>query len=226
MGNICFYYPQSLYYIINLVYIILTNSQKYDKISLQINTFGGDFMDISILATQPLQLYKDSFFKSAHDEYVAKGIGYLIHYLYSGTIFPTPVFKEIKRVDFEIIRKMVFKALDYAANCGYRKHTQEIDDTRHFFGLDGHERIPSYVEIAKIRNLQKVSVVEFNVKITAARIGVYLQNNCIDIMLTDPNGSNNSMDSLDLLMMIDGIISDIEKMLAKVEEMRKKVAEG
>lgn len=175
-------------------------------------------MDISILETKPLELYQSTFFHNEKDENIAKGIGHLIYFLYSGEVFPNPVYREIEKVDFDIIRNMVFEALDYARKCGPRTHNQEIDDAIHFFGLDGYERIPSYVEIAEIRNVHKVSVIESHVMRTAARIGDYFQKHHIDTMFLHPKTSENMID------IIDEMIASVEKMLEKVKAARERIS--
>ena len=182
-------------------------------------------MNISILETNPLALYKDSFFEDEKDENIAIGIAHLINYLYSGQNFISPIYREIEKVEYSKILNLVFEAIDYTRN--HRHRGQELNDAIHFFGLDGHERIPSYVDIANMRNIRKEGVVRSHVERSACWIGSYLKDHGIDKLLLKQDSDKEVVyEKVDeeLLSIIDNAVKVIEEQLEIIKNARAKLS--
>ena len=182
-------------------------------------------MNISILETNPLALYKDNFFEDDKEKNIATGIAHLIHFLYSGLHFTSPIYREIEPVDFSKILKLVFEAIDYTRNNRHR--VQELNDAIHYFGLDGHERIPSYVDIAMMRNIRKEGVVRAHVFNSCRWIGAYLKEHEIDKLLLKQERSTEIVFSKvdeELLSTIDNALKIIEEQLEIIKKAREKLS--
>ena len=144
--------------------------------------------------------------------------------MYSGQNFTSPIYREIETVDYSKILYLVFEAIEYARN--YRHRYQELKDAIRYFGLDGHERIFSYVEIANMRSIRKEGCVRSHVLKSARWIGYYLRDHEIDKLLLRQEPSREVVIAKidkELLSTIDEAIKTIEEKLKIIKEARAKL---